>query len=93
MECLYCQGRTTPVGSVNGLLSPGSPGVPGAYIDLTGRTPVVRLLGSRSPDDTLEWFSAWCIPETDATDRFHFPKGLYGALVSSVVACIADGSA
>lgn len=71
----------------------GCTGRPRAYLDLTGRIPVVRLLGSRSPDDALEWFSAWCIPETDATDRFHFPKGLYGALVSSVVACIVDGSA
>ena len=64
----------------------GCPERPRAYLDADGSGLLLRLVGSESESDSLEWLSGWCVPEADNDGEFDFPDGLYPELVAAVMA-------
>lgn len=66
----------------------GCPVRPRAYLDSDSGGLLLRLVGSVSADDSLEWLGVWCVPELDAEGRFGFPAGLYFRLVEAIAAGI-----
>lgn len=68
----------------------GCPERPRAYLDSDGEGMMLRLLGSESEEDTLEWLSGWSVPEISEEDEFEFPEGLYSELVGAVAGRIME---
>lgn len=64
----------------------GCPSRPRAYLDGDGEGAVLRLVGSVSETDALEYVSVWCVPAVDVSGKFDFPESLYGDLVERLSA-------
>lgn len=64
----------------------GCPERPRAYLDGRGEEAVIRLMGSESDEDTIEWLSGWCVPALSEEDEFDFPEALYAELVGAIAA-------
>lgn len=62
----------------------GCPEAPRAYLDSDGEGMLVRLIGSESEEDTLEWLGVWCVPEPDEEGVFEFPEALYPPFVERI---------
>lgn len=62
----------------------GCPESPRAYLDRDGEGVLLRLLGSESGADTLEWLHVWNVPEADGEGKFDFPEALYAGLIAGV---------
>lgn len=62
----------------------GCPTRPRAYLDRSASGLLLRLIGSESKDDVLEWLGLWRIPALDGDGDFDFPAILYPGLLSSL---------
>lgn len=67
----------------------GCPECPRAYLDSDGDGLLLRLVGSLSAGDTLEWMGVWTMPAPDLYGGFDFPSPLYPSLVESIAASIS----
>ena len=57
---------------------------PRAYLDSDGEGLLLRLLGSESSGDVLEWLHVRTVPEVDDDGEFDFPEALYGRLAGEI---------
>ena len=62
----------------------GCPEWPRAYLDSDGGGMFLRLVGSETAGDTLEWLRMWTVPEVDDVGAFDFPEMLYPELVGKI---------
>lgn len=62
----------------------GCPARPRAYLDSDGAGCLLRLVGSESEEDALEWLTGWCVPAPDEEGCFDFPEVLYHHLVGAI---------
>lgn len=62
----------------------GSPECPRAYLVSDGCGLLLRLSGSESADDSLEWLRFWTVPCVGDDGNFNFPESLYPLLVASI---------
>lgn len=67
----------------------GCPEWPRAYLHSDGEGLMLRLVGSCSAEDTLEWLGVWSMPKPDQDGGFDFPSPLYPSLVESIAASIS----
>lgn len=62
----------------------GCPERPRAYVDCDGAGSLLRLVGSESEEDALEWLCGWSVPSVNEEGEFEFPESLYGDLVGAI---------
>ena len=74
----------------------GCPEWPRAYLDIDVDGMLLRLVGSVTGEDSLEWLQVLTVPEVDALGEFDFPEALYpelvGAIAGSAWFCHKDSS-
>ncbi len=57
---------------------------PMAYLASSANGRLLRLLGSESEGDALEWLCGWSVPDVDMEGNFDFPEALYGDLIGYI---------
>lgn len=63
---------------------------PRAYLDSDGEGLLLRLVGSLTSEESLEWLQIWTVPEVDDLGEFDFPEALYPELVGSIAGILGS---
>lgn len=63
---------------------------PRAYLDSDGEGLLLRLVGSVTAEESLEWLRLWTVPAVDDLGEFDFPEVLYPQLVGSIAGMLGS---